>query len=127
MKNPVCSINHFKKLLKKFKSISYRVIEDHNKSRYYNLFSKFIVSNDFENILDNLLKNFKSNPRKTKSALKYTISSDFNNSFYVSYTFEDENGKRSMIPKFIVFRVYVSVDYHRKKRLVKWSIPITWI
>lgn len=109
------------------KSISSRVIEDHNNSsRYYNLFTEFIDSDDFQNILDILLKNFKSNPRKTKSALKYKVSSDFNNSFYVSYTFEDENGERSITPKFIIFRIYVSVDYHRKKRLVKWSIPIDW-
>lgn len=133
----VCSNDHFFKLLKQFKKISSRVILDHKDSKYYEVMHDFIFGNiiftdpltnnsPFDYILLDLFKNFKANPIKTNSGLTDEMCSEYMNKFYVTYTFENELGKRSNEPKFIVFRIYVKIGYLRKKRLVKWSVPITW-
>jgi len=127
----VCSNDHFLKLLKQFKKISCRVILDHKESKYYNTYCKFAFGNfinnsPFDQILEDLFKNFKANPIKTNSGLTDEMCSEYINKFYVTYTFENELGKRSNDSKFIVFRIYVKIGSIRKKRLVKWSVPITW-
>lgn len=127
----VCSNDHFFKLLKQFKKISCRVILDHKDSKYYKLlgdfaFGDFMNKSPFDHILDDLFKNFKANPIKTNSGITDEMCSEYMNKFYVTYTFQDDLGKRSNEPKFIVFRIYVKIGYFRKKRLVKWSVPIIW-
>lgn len=127
----VCSNDHFLKLLKQFKKISNRVILDHKDSKYYKLlcdfaFGDFMNKSPFDYILLDLFKNFKANPIKTMSGLTDEMCSEYMNKFYVTYTFQDDLGKRSNEPKFIVFRIYVKIGYFRKKRLVKWSVPIIW-
>lgn len=127
----VCSNDHFFKLLKQFKKISCRVILDRKDSKYYKLycdfaFGDFMNKSPFDHILDDLFKNFKANPIKTNSGLTDEMCSEYMNKFYVTYTFENEIGKRSIDSKFIVFRIYAKIGNFRKKRLVKWSVPIIW-
>jgi hypothetical protein len=127
----VCSNDHFLKLLKQFKKISCRVIVDHKDSKYYKLlcdfaFGDFMNKSPLNHILDDLFKNFKAKPIKTKSGIIDEMCSEYMNKFYVTYTFQNDQGKRSINPSFIVFRIYIKIGYFRKKRLVKWSVPIIW-
>lgn len=128
----ICSNDHFKRLLKKFEKISERVVaENSDNSVIINFVDSKINPSKLNLLLNNyLLKNFKSNPFKTKSGVTYVLyMNQINRSdyykFYVSYTFEDEFGNRSNQPKNIVFRIFIKSTF-RKKRLVRWTVPITW-
>lgn len=128
-KNKICSNGHFLKLLKQFKKISCRVMLDHKDSKYYKLlcdftFGNFINKSPLDYILDDLFINFKANSLKSKSGITDEMCSEYINKFYVTYTFQNDLGERSSNPKFIVFRIYVKIGHFRKKRLVKWAVPI---
>ena len=134
MKKQICSNDHFKRLLKSFKKISLRVCEDYKDAEFYEDFEYFIGEDNFNNFyysvsfqecINKLFKNFKLNPFKTKSGYLSENEVDGINKFFVTYTFEDELGKRSVNTKNVVFRIFVKSDY-RKKRLVKWSVPVNW-
>ena len=133
MKKQICSNAHFKRLLKTFKKITLRVSEDYKNYNISASFEYFLHSNldyfSFEKSLEKLYKNYKANPFKTKSGIT-SIRYDSGirtgiSKFFVTYTFEDEFGKRSLNTKNIIFRVYIKEEY-RKKRLVKWVVPVNW-
>lgn len=128
-RNIIFSNEHFLRLLNKFEKISCRVISDYKDDKYFELYRDFVFNNKgcespLKNILNELFKNYKSNYYKTKSCLTDVLMNYYVNEFFVSYTFEDEYGKRSYFPNFIVFRIYVKIGNYRKKRLVKWRVPI---
>lgn len=93
----------------------------------------------FHLMLDALCEKFKQNPYKTKSGFDWVYQTDgfiLNNyKFWVSYTIEDDNGLRVKKPKeitknyeldgkFIVFKIHMQVDNHRKRRICRWCIPL---
>jgi hypothetical protein len=145
MKNPVCSIKHFEKLLKQFfkmanKQIVANIVYEETtyqpKSGTYLSLTEYLSSNFIFNteilkaaLFESLLPRFKADRFKTKS--EFTIKFD-EARFFVSYTVEDSNHNRmymsdenyDMIDKFIIFRVYC--QYSQKRLLAKWSVPITW-
>ena len=134
MKTQICSNEHFNRLLKTFEKITIRVVKENSiDSNVIGFVDSKIYQSQFNIILNKyLFKNFKSNPFKTKSGVTYelfltSLDKSRHYKFYVSYSFEDELGKRSKQPKKVVFRLYVK-NYigYRKKRLVKWDVPITW-
>lgn len=120
----ICSNEHFSKLLTKFKKISNRVINDLSESDFYFLIEYHLA--EYDDLEKELFNNYKRNPIKTKSVI-VSDRTEMGTKFYLSYTFEDVDGKRSSKNKDnIVFRIYIKIGNMRKKRLVKWNVQINW-
>lgn len=142
-RKPICSNKHFKRLLESFNKISTAQVDrnEHLIKHHYDMLNDFFnhpitIQSDsvFELMLLTLNEKFKQNPYKTKSGYDWVYPTDGfildNYKFWVSYTIEDENGcrikKDSFKDKFIVFKIHMQVDNHKKRRISKWSVPITW-
>lgn len=132
----VCSDKHFENLLKQFKKITIRIFNERSYSKYNELYQNFLFSNQssqiyseltpFNNLLNEMLSSYKRNPFKTKCGFDDVMCYQITNKFWVTYTLEDENNKRSKTPTNIIFRVFVKIGYLRKKNIVRWVVPITW-
>lgn len=137
MKKPICSIKHFNRLIKKFKknvylNFSIKFIEDESKLDVImsNAFGRYdeLNSNDFNYYTEALLETFKRNPFKTHSCFKFDVD-HVDSKMWVSYTVEDVNKKRVKDITnncFLVFKIYVKTENYRKKRVYRWSVPMTW-
>lgn len=144
MKKQICSIKHFERMLKQFgKKACTQIInkilfvdKKYPDSEFLSI-SNFLggytdfCANDLESLFLKLLNDqFKSNTFKTKSGVSIAY---IDSVVEVNYTVEDENHNRlksidsEVWPdkKYITFRIYRKKT--RKKLLVRWSVPMTWI
>jgi hypothetical protein len=130
---PICSIKHFERLLKSFEKIAYNQYENNNHITR----SDANIDDYLENLTYGLkprsvqiLNKFKHNQYKTHSCFKDKSVRVNNVTFWVSYTVEDQKGKRVRGKDFtntnMVFKVFIQVDNHRKKRIIRWIVPMTW-
>jgi hypothetical protein len=147
MKTPICSIPHFERLCKSFsKNFLKHITNESFKNTFKESLGIFYYG-DYESYqgkffdsLDNIKKSFNRNQHKT--CIGFIVEDRFyvNYNMYdggkdvkikVSYTVEDENCKRvknnNFKNKFIVFRVYMKVENHPKKRLYRWKVKMDWI
>jgi methanogenic corrinoid protein MtbC1 len=108
-KKPVCSIKHFEVLTKQFTKIATRVIHDYEYNKYYSVYNEF-AETKLKNEVKLLLNTYKSNMYKTKSCYKSQVLSKHRNNFWVSYTFENDEFKRTENPTKIVFRLYTKTN-----------------
>lgn len=121
-KKPVCSIKRFEGLTKQFSKIVKRVIVDYRVEGNNILFDYYTIYH-LDNQINMLLDTFKSNMHKTKSGQMLKLFST-DHTFWVTYTFENDEFKRTSKSTNIVFRLYVKTDGGKKKRLVRWIVPI---
>jgi hypothetical protein len=146
MKVPICSTAHFDRLCKSFsknflKYITHEsftnVFKEPLKEFYYGDTDSY--QGEFFNLLNDIRKSFNRNQYKTCVGFSienrfYIAYNEFNVKdvkIKVSYTIEDENCKRvkdnNFKDKFIVFKVYMKVENHPKKRLYRWKVKMDWI
>lgn len=121
-KKPVCSIKRFDGLTKQFSKIVRRVIHDNITESNYDIFMLYIEYY-LNNQIDILLNTFKSNMHKTKSGQMIKLFSS-DHTFWLTYTFENDEFKRTSKSTNIVFRLFVKFEGGKKKRLVRWVVPI---
>lgn len=130
---PICSIKHFKRMLISFRKIALNQINNNTKSSksFYDCYAVYISEEDnpLDYLCSKLLLRFKMNSFKTHSCFCKCVDWNYNK-LWVSYTVEDENKQRikdkNFINKNLVFKIYVKIDVHRKKRIARWIVPMTW-
>ena len=131
----ICSDKHFSRLLRSFRKIIIRQIDDNiclNKNKeLLNLIYSYFDSNAIECNSELLERKFRKNPHKTHSCIDDTIMHPLINKFWLSYTVEDSNHKRckktdDFNNKFLVFKLYLQVGNYRKKRIARWIVPMEW-
>lgn len=144
-RKPLCSIKHFKRMISSFKKISREQVDrnEYLLKHHFQELDEFFneplnneITNDsvFNIMLEALTDKFKQNPYKTKSGFDWVYQTDgfiLNNyKFWVSYTIQDKLGQRikkeELTDKYIVFKIHMQVDNHRKRRISNWSVPIVW-
>lgn len=136
---PICSKNHFKRLLKSFKRIAIRQINsnphlsDDELGILNSLMNVPVLEPTFDFLSKKMFESFKKNPYKTHSAYRDELVYHIQNNVWLSYGVEDrynermrKNNNLTSGEYFIVFRIYLKTGHSRKKRVAKWYIPITW-
>jgi len=141
-RKPICSIKHFQRMIQSFKKISREQVNrnEHLLKHHFEQLDDFFnepLNPEFANysgfhiMLEALCEKFKQNPYKTKSGFDLTYRNNIiskNYKFWVSYTIQDNLGQRIkkeyLNDKFIIFKIHMQVDNHKKIRISSWSIPI---
>ena len=139
MKQPICSIEHFKKLQKFFRKMAYKQItsnEHLQKNKLKQLFIYNFLENDLKEFEEKLLNVFKGHSYKTHSCFTKGFADptinipglDENVQMYVSYTVEN-NSKRCGISSdaYLVFRIFIKVGNTKKRRIVRCKVKLTWL
>jgi len=143
-RKPICSIKHFQRMIQSFKKISREQVDrnEYLTKHHFEQLNEFFneplnpeFTNDsvFHIMLEALYEKFKQNPYKTKSGFDWVYPTDGfilkNYKFWVSYTVQDNLGQRikkeHLNDKFVVFKIHMQVDNHRKRRICSWSVPIS--
>ena len=132
---PICSIKHFKRMLNSFRKIALKQINNNpNSSKSFSdcyavLDEGAEEKSPLDYLCDKLLLRFKMNPLKTHSCFCKSVDWNYNK-LWASYTVEDEDKRRikdrNFTNKNLVFKVYVKIDVHGKRRIARWTVPITW-
>ena len=134
MRQAICSIDHFKRLQKFFRKITYKQISQPPKFQEQKL-KQLVLYNFWESDLSaldaKLLKGFKNNPYKTKSGFSETIlSKHYEKSiiWYVSYTVE-KNSRRTAVSEdtYLVYKIYMKVGNGQKHRVVRCKVKMDWL
>jgi hypothetical protein len=121
--------------------------------RYHDSFFNFYygypddIDGKFFRLIHQLIGSFKRNSYKTKSGFVigdlFNIVKDSQDSsevpsidfhevkIWISYTIENKFGFRvktnsNFEDNFLVFRVFIKIDNHRKKRIYKWGVKTDW-
>lgn len=132
---PICSNKHFERLLKSFRKIAINQI---NNNHYLSideinvlntLFNRPVLEPTFDFLSKEILNRFKKNPRKSHSCYDDVLYHKLVNKIWVSYTLVNLTTKQRQnhyINAGIVFKIYIKLGQKRKKRVVRWIIPIDW-
>ena len=133
-KQPICSIDHFKRLQKFFRKVAMKQITTNPKFQEQKL-KQLVLSTFWENDLPKLdaklLKVFKCNPYKTKSGFTEKTTSliyDHPITWYVSYTVEN-NFKRTSVSEeaYLVYRIYMKIGNGQKRRVIRIKVQMDWL
>ena len=132
MRQPICSMGHFERLMKFFHKIARKQIleMDHPKDRLIQLILDHFWEEELPLFEAKLIREFKLHPHKTRSGFMEKIPNKWMQkdiTWYVSYTVE-RNGRRGLSPEsFLTYRIFLKIDGGKKRRVIRIKVPTNWI
>jgi len=132
-RQPICSIEHFERLMKFFHKITLKQITEVEAIKRDKLIQLILCHFWEENLPkfeDKLIREFKCHQHKTRSGFMQTIPNKWMQkdiTWYVSYTIERAGRRGLSSESFLVFRIFMKIDGCKKRRAIRVRVKTNWI
>ena len=132
-RQPICSIEHFERLMKFFHKITKKQIlevEAIRRDKLIQLILDHFWEENLPSFEQKLINEFKGHQCKTRSGFMETIPSKWmgkNITWYVSYTVERAGRRGLTSESFLVFRIFMKVNGCKKRRAIRIKVKTDWI